>query len=149
MERDQKKRTRKVFSKKYETFEDLKKEVTPILMENKTIYERYYLNDNKTLWNKFEYKILVNNRKLNMLFLANDSLIQRHQKKSYSNLAYIQSFLLHVDEFEATRTEKEKTREVLFPTEINSMFGIAPVEDFILPSTESLEHLIKKLKGTR
>ena len=135
------------FSKKYETFEELKKEVTPLLQENKIIYESYYLKDNKALWNKFEYKILVNNRKLKMLFLANDSLIQRHQDETYSNLAYIQDFLLHVDEFEVTRTEDEKIREVLFPTEINSMFGITPVKDFMLPSTESLELLIKKLKA--
>lgn len=141
-----KKELENVFNKKFETFEDLKKEITPILMENKAIYERYYLNDNKKLWEIFEHKILINNRKLKMLFLANYSLIQRHQNKSYSNLAYIQTFLLHIDEFEATRTEKEKTREVLFPKEINSMFGIAPIEDFMLPSTESLELLIKKLK---
>lgn len=137
----------KFFSKKFETFEDLKKEVAPLLQENKTIYERYYLNEKKTLWDKFEYKILVNNRKLKALFLANTDLFQQHPTKSYSNLAYIQSFISHVDEFEATRTEKEKNREILFPAEINSMFGITPVKGFLLPSTESLELLIEKLKG--
>lgn len=135
------------FGKKLETFENLKKEVTPLLLENKTIYERYYLNDNKILWDKFEGKILVNNRKLKALFLANASLIQRHREKSYSNLAHVQYFIAHVDEFEATRTEEEKNREILFPSEINSMFGITPVEDFILPSTESLELLIERLKA--
>ncbi len=134
------------FSKKYETFEELKRKVVPILQENKIIFEKYYLHDNKNLWDKFEYKILINNRKLKMLFLANDRLIQRHQERHYSNLAYIQLFLLHVDEFEKTRMEGEKIREVLFPSEINSMFGIAPVEDYMIPSTESLELLIKKLK---
>lgn len=135
------------FSKKYKTFEGLKKEVTPLLQENKTIYEKYYLNSNKILWDKFEYKILVNNRKLKALFLANADLIQRHREKSYSNLTYIQTFIAHVDEFEATRTEVEKSREILFPTEIDSMFGIAPVNGFLLPSTESLELLIQKLKS--
>lgn len=134
------------FSKKYETFEDLKKEVAPLLYENKTIYEKYYLNGNKTLWDKFECKILVNNRKLKSLFLANAGLIQQHREKSYSNLACIQSFIAHVDEFEATRTETEKSREVLFPSEINSMFGVVPVDGHLLPSTESLELLIQKLK---
>ncbi len=142
-----KKELESFFSKKYDTFEDLKKEVVPILEENKTIYEMYYLNDNKTLWDKFEYKILVNNRKLKALFLANDNLIQRHPEKSYSNLAYIQSFILHADEFEVTRLEGEKIRAALFPTEINSMFGIHPVKDFTIPSTESLELLIDKLKA--
>lgn len=96
------------FSKKYETFEELKRKVVPILQENKIIFEKYYLHDNKNLWDKFEYKILINNRKLKMLFLANDRLIQRHQERHYSNLAYIQLFLLHVDEFEKTRMEGEK-----------------------------------------
>lgn len=134
------------FCKKLETFEDLRKEVAPLLQENKTIYESYYLNDNKALWDKFECQILANNRKLKMLFLANADLIQRHQEQSYSNLAYVQSFIAHIDEFEATRTEKEKSREILFPSEINSMFGIAPVKGGVLPSTESLELLIEKLR---
>ncbi len=137
----------KIFSKKYDTFEELEKEVAPLLMENKTIYENYYLKDNRELWNKFEAKILSNNRKLKMLFSSNLNLIQRHKEESYSNLAYIQSFIAHVEEFEETRTDEEKIREILFPTEINSMFGIAPVKNTFLPSTESLELLIDELRS--
>ena len=135
------------FNKKYTTFEDLKKEVVPLLLENKTIFENYYLKDHRELWDKFEITILANNRKLKMLFLANLDLIQRHHEKSYSNLTYIQAFIAHVDEFEATRSDQEKSREILFPAEINSMFGIAPIEGSILPLTESFELLIKKLKA--
>lgn len=134
------------FSKKYATFEELKKEVVPILLENKSIYD-YYLKGNRQLWDIFEGKILANNRKLKLLLSANLNLIQRNPDKNYSNLAYIQTFLAHVNEFEATRFSEEKNREILFPAEINSMFGIAPVEDSFLPSTESLELLIKKLKS--
>lgn len=50
--------------RKFETFDELKKEVAPLLLENKTIYENYYLGHNKKLWDKFELKILVNNRKI-------------------------------------------------------------------------------------
>lgn len=82
-----------------------------------------------------------------MLLSVNLDLIQCNQQKSHSNLAYIQIFMRHVDEFEATRIDEEKIREVLFPAEIDSMFGIAPVEDAILPSTESLENLIQRLKS--
>lgn len=135
------------FRKKYNTFEDLKKAVVPLLQENKTIFENYYLKDNRELWDKFETKILANNRKLKGLFSSNLDLIQRHREKSYSNLAYIQLFITHVDEFEATRFDEEKNREILFPAEINSMFGIAPVKGFLLPSAEALELLIKKLKS--
>ncbi len=137
----------KMFSKKYASFEELKKEVVPLLLENQTIFTSYYLKENKVLWDKFEATILSNNRKIKMLLSVNLDLIQCNQQKSHSNLAYIQTFMRHVDEFEATRIDEEKSREVLFPAEIDSMFGIAPVEDAILPSTESLENLIQRLKS--
>lgn len=137
----------RIFSKKYATFEELKKEVAPLLLENKTIFERYYMKDNRGLWDKFEGTILANNRKLKMLFLANSDLIQQHREERYSNLAYIRLFIAHVDEFEATRDDEEKNREILFPAELYSMFGITPIDGFIIPSTESLEILIGKLKS--
>lgn len=137
----------KMFSKKYASFEELKKEVVPLLLENQTIFTTYYLKENKVLWDKFEATILSNNRKIKMLLSVNLDLIQCNQQKSHSNLAYIQTFMRHVDEFEATRIDEEKSREVLFPAEIDSMFGIAPVEDAILPSTELLENLIQRLKS--
>lgn len=136
----------RIFSKKYSTFEELKVVVVPLLLQNKTIFENYYEKDNRKLWDKFEPSILSNNRKLNLLFSSNLDLIQRNQEKAYSNLEYIRLFIAHVEEFEDTRSDEEKCREIIFPVEINSMFGIAPVEDSMLPSTESLECLIEKLK---
>lgn len=135
----------RVFSKKFATFEELKKEVVPILSENKAIYENYYINDQKDLWDKFECRILANNRKLKKLFENNLDLIQRHRDKEYSNLELVQVFISHIDEFEATRSDEEKSRQVLFPSEINSIFGISPVKDYLLPMTESLEKLIEIL----
>ncbi|MFQ6860580.1 MAG: HNH endonuclease signature motif containing protein [Beduini sp.] len=135
----------KLFCKKFASFDDLKKEVAPLLLENKIIYESYYLGNNRELWDKFEVKVLANNRKLRKLFEQNLYLIQRHPEESYSNLEYIFSFMQHVDEFETTRSDEEKIRQILFPREINSMFGITPVKDSILPSVESLEMLITKL----
>ena len=132
----------KFFSKKYATFEELSEVVVPILMENKSYFENYFINENKTLWDKFENQLLINNRKLKTIFESNIKLFQTHTENSYSNLYYIQKFIAHANEFEATRCDDEKIRQVLFPAEINSMFGIAPVEDYLLPSTESLEALI-------
>lgn len=137
----------KMFSKKYTFFEELKKEVVPLLLENQTIFASYYMKGNRELWDKFEVTILSNNRKIKILFSANLDLIQYHQQESYSNLACIQAFMRHIDEFEATRTDEEKSREVLFPAEIDSMFGIAPVKGSLIPSTESLELLIERLKS--
>lgn len=80
------------FSIEYATFDELKREAEPLLLENKMVYENYYLGDNKKLWNKFEAKILVNNRKLKNLFTNNLDLIQKHINRTYSNLEYIYQF---------------------------------------------------------
>lgn len=129
----------KFFAKKFETFEDLKNEVIPLLSENKKIYENYYITNNKDLWDKLEPRILINNKKLKTLFENNFELFQTHNEKQYSNLESIHDFLLHVEEFETTRQDNEKNRQVLFPTKINSIFGIAPVSEYLLPLTESLK----------
>lgn len=134
------------FGKKVATFEELQKRVAPLLQENKTIFENYYLNGNRKLWDQFEGKVLANNRKLQQLLSANLCLLQSHPTKEYSNLACVQQFIAHVDEFEATRGDEEKVRQILFPRELNSIFGVAPVKEKMLPSTESLECLIQKLK---
>ncbi len=136
----------KLFSKKLSSFAKLQEEVAPLLLDNKAIFENYYLTGNKDLWDKFEPRILSNNKTLKALLAANMDLIQRHSEKAYSNLACVQLFIAHIDEFEATRLDDEKHRAILFPAQINSIFGIAPVEDSFLPSTESIELLMEKLK---
>ena len=134
------------FSVELSSFDQLKEKVVPFLSENYSIYKSYYLSGNKSLWDKFEPQILSNNEKLKLLFENNRTLFQQHLYKEYSNLELIQKFITHVDEFKITRDDGEKLREVLFPQEINSIFGIMPVTDYILPSTESMEELIKVLR---
>lgn len=136
----------KFFSVELSSFDQLKEKVVPLLSENYSIYKSYYLSGNKFLWDKFEPQILSNNEKLKLLFENNRTLFQQHSYKEYSNLELIQKFITHVDEFKITRDDGEKLREVLFPQEINSIFGIMPVTDYILPSTESMEELIKVLR---
>lgn len=135
----------KLFGKKYATFEELQGRIAPILSENKSIYENYYLGEQKELWDTFEGKVLANNRKLKTLLENNLGLIQRHREEEYSNLALVEKLFAHIEEFEATRGSSEKIRQVLFPKEINSMFGVSPVEGYFLPMTESLEMLVEKL----
>ena len=134
------------FSIKFTSFDELKRKVAPILNENYKIYINYYLSDNKVLWDKFEPQILSNNEKLKLIFENNLDLFQQHSVKEYSNLEVIRKFIIHVDEFKNTRFDKEKRRKVLFPQEINSIFEIMPVSDCIMPSTESLEELIKAFR---
>lgn len=136
----------KFFSVELSSFDQLKEKVVSFLSENYSIYKSYYLSGNKSLWDKFEPQILSNNEKLKLLFENNRTLFQQHSYKEYSNLELIQKFITHVDEFKITRDDGEKMREVLFPQEINSIFGIMPVSNHILPSTESMEELIKVLR---
>lgn len=98
----------KFFAKKFKSFKSLKSEVFPLLLENKSIYENYYLNEQKELWDKFENKILINNTKLKKLLENNLNLFQSNSEKSYSNLHCIQTFIMHINEFEATRPDEEK-----------------------------------------
>ena len=135
------------FSKKYDTFEELKKEVVPLLLRNQTIFESYYLENQRDLWDIFEGEILSNNRKMKNILNHNTNLVQNHFYEIYSNLAIVQEFIVHIDEFEATRLNREKTRQILFPSEINSLFGIEPLlRNEFIPSVESIESLIKVLQ---
>ena len=136
----------KIFAQKFNTFEELEEIVKPILEENKTIYENYYLKENPKLWKKFEEKVLINNQKLRLLFSENKKLFQKHRDEDLSNLAVVNQLILHIDEFRDTREDDEKIRSVLFPTKINSIFGLEPIYGSMLPSVEALECLIKKLQ---
>ena len=134
------------FCTQFVSFDKLKEKVVPILRENYSIYNNYYLDDNKSLWDKFEPQILSNNEKLKLLFENNIKLFQDYHDKRYSNLELIQKFITHVEEFKMTRRDEEKNRAVLFPQEINSMFGIKPISDSLMASTESLEELMQKFR---
>mgnify|MGYP000198919003 CR=1 FL=1 len=136
----------KVFAKRLNSFKALEEVVKPILEENKTIYENYYLKEHKKLWDKSEEKILLNNNKLKLLLENNKHLIQHSDLEGYSNLEVVNEFLLHIDEFSETRKDDEKIRSALFPREINSLFGINSVFNKLMPSTGSLECLVRCLQ---
>lgn len=133
------------FSKKYDDFESLKNEIAPLLVSNKMIFENYFMEDIKKLWDTFEGEIISNNIKIKKILENNTHLIQSHIHEGYSNLALVRRFILHINEFEATRLTHEKTRQVLFPVEINSLFGIEPMIEKMMPSVESVECLIEIL----
>lgn len=135
------------FSEEYDNFEELKNKIVPLLLENQAIFEHYYLEDKRILWDSAEGRILSNNRIIKEILQKNTRLIQNHNVEAFSNLTIVQRFLLHIDEFEATRLSEEKVRSVVFPVEINSLFSIKPLEDKFLPSVESVESLIMSLQN--
>ncbi|MDR5587899.1 HNH endonuclease signature motif containing protein [Clostridium aquiflavi] len=138
---------KRFFSKEYDNFEDLKSKVVPLLLENRAIFENYYLQNKRQLWDSVEGRVLSNNSIIREVLKQNTKLIQKHSVKEFSNLEIVKRFLLHIDEFENTRLSNEKVRGALFPTEINSLFGIEPLEDRFLPSVESIECLIEALQN--
>lgn len=134
-----------IFAKEFDSFNELEKAVKPILEENKSIYENYYLKDNQKLWGKFTSNILINNQRLKLILNKNKHLLQNSSSKEYSNLEIVNQLIQHIDEFMETREDNEKIRTVLFPEKVLSIFGIQSVKDHLFQSTESLECLIGKL----
>lgn len=134
-----------IFEQEFDIFEKLERAIKPLLEENRTIYENYYLK-NSMLWKKFEEKILINNQKLKLLLNKNRDLFQAYHEEGYSNLAIIGQLILHIDEFRDTREDSEKIRTVLFPEKVNAIFGLEPYLQSMFPSVEALECLIAKLQ---
>lgn len=137
----------KIFCVKYKSFDELSAALTPLLSENKSIYEEYYLNDRKEMWDVFEPKIISNNGIIRRILENNLGLVQSHVNKDYSNYELVRKYLMHINEFECTRGREDKIRSVLFPKEINSIFGISPVVESFLPSVESVEALITRFQA--
>lgn len=116
-----------------------------MLERNKEIYENYYLNNRKELWDFFESEVILNNRKIELYLVSNKELIQISNTKDYSNQHYIDRLIVHIREFERTRLEDERFREVLFPKEVDSIFGVERYQDSRLYSlTACLEELVKR-----
>jgi len=137
------------FAIKCSSFEELKVCIKPLLEENKAIFENYYMNEQRELWDKLEPTILINNIIIKTKIINNIHLIQEGRLEEYSNKYYVNQLLLHIDEFEQTRSDTEKCRQVLFPVEVCSMFGVAPQEGSIIPMTAPLERFIAKMKSQK
>ena len=138
---------RRIMETKYESFEAMSKVVRPILERNKFMYENYYENaDTSEHWELFEPEILANNEKLLHIFEANMKLFQGTVDYYDSNTIIAHKFIGHVKEFKETRG-KTISRIVLFPEEINSIFGVSPVETNYEGNEDasSLQNLVRYL----
>ncbi len=143
----QQERNDKFRNKKFKNIKDLSKVAKPILEKNKLIFEKYCLHEkSQSLWKKFEPQVLGNNKYLRLLFENNLHLFQGNKGYPDDNDFSAQRFILHTEEFEKTRGNKEKIRTVLFPEKINSIFGICPINGRKPVNVSPLQNLIKKLK---
>ena len=137
----------KQFAKRCSSFRELKELVQPILRRNARIFGNYGPTEKnvseaarRSLWLKVEPEVIVNNQKLVSLFDANMRLFH------IENKSIIETFKLHVTEFVATRGTDFPDRVVLFPRDINAMFGLGVARDQDPPpSVSALQNLIRHL----
>ena len=137
----------KRFAKRCASFRELEDLVQPLLRRNARIFESYGPTENNTsdparrrLWLKFEPEVIVNNQRLHSLFDANMRLFHME------NQPIIEHFKLHVAEFVSTRDNDFPDRVVLFPRDINAMFGLGSARDRNPPpSVSALQNLIRNL----
>ena len=131
---------RSKFTKRYESFVELKEAVVPLLKRNGRIFESYGPdNDDSSnperhrLWEKFEGELIANNDKLGLLLSQNERLL--HQ----GNNEIVQQFVAHAREFVETRDDTPIQRIELFPKDLLSIFGLEKAEN--LSATSNLSAL--------
>lgn len=61
------------------------------------------------------------------------------------NQGIVESFRGHVEEFATTRSAESPVRLSLFPSKLDSVFGLATVDDSLPPSVAALQNLIAEL----
>ena len=134
------------FTEHFASFDELKKNVVPILERNGRIFDSYGPTGDSSadamrhrLWLRFEGELIANNRRLEQILTANKELL--HPK----NQSIIEDFVTHAREFIQTREEEPVSRVNLFPNEVNSVFGIERVNGEPVPNTSALQNFIAKL----
>ena len=138
---------RRELTTKFDSFEELKDVVRPLLMENFQIYIDYGPDDvlitdsaRYAQWMKTEPILLINNSILLDILSANETLLATPNRKLVDDLR------AHLLEFRNTRPSGSAERLDFFPQDLNSIFGIWPA--FSSRPTENigaLENFIKSL----
>lgn len=133
----------KLFEKKFLSFESLKSELIPYFIENKMLFEQYYINGSIEQWISVETKIITNNEYIKIILEKNLDIFQHLDNKDYSNLHKIKKLIAHIDEFKNTRGDIEKARRIIYPKEVDSIFGITPIDsDDYFENVSSIEALM-------
>ena len=134
------------FSNSYPTFEALERYVQPLLRRNLNIYRNYGPDAESAdpaarhaLWRQFEGPILATNRKLTTVLDNNRQLLHKE------NQGLVDAFIGHTAEFQETRTDEPSVRVMLFPRELNSVFGVETITDDMAPNVSALQNLVAHL----
>ena len=134
------------FSERFASFEDLKTVVVPLLERNGHIFDDYGPTGNPstdamrhTLWLRFEGELIANNQRLEQILTANKGLL--HQE----NQRIVDEFVAHAQEFIHTREEAPVSRVNLFPSQLNSVFGIERIHGSPVSNISPLQNFIAQL----
>lgn len=140
---DNKKSLEMRFAVKCGNFNDLEEKIKPLLNENYQIFNNYGPDTNDPeaykLWQKFEPKLISNNRKITLLLRKNINLLP------YRNQEIVNKFEAHANEFEVTREDRDGIRQNLFPRGLLSLFGIEEEYDKLY-YVSPLQNFIGKLQ---
>ena len=134
---------RQRFTKRFASFKELKAIVVPILERNGHIFDSYGPTGDlstdmkrRRLWLRFEGELISNNRQLEQVLVANKRLLPGENQK------IVDAFVAHAREFIETREEVPISRVNLFPTELNSIFGIERINGEHVQSISPLQNFI-------
>ena len=144
--RDRNSEIKKQFTERFTSFDDLQAVVVPILERNGRIFDSYGPSGDpsvdakrRRLWLRFEGELIANNRRLEQILIANKELLHPQ------NQNIVEAFMAHSREFVQTREETPVSRVNLFPSEVNSIFGIERVNGSPVPNTSALQNFIAQL----
>lgn len=118
----------RLFERRFPNFESLKSELLPYFIENKMLFEKYYIRGSIEQWILVETKIITNNEYIKLILENNLNIFQRLDNEDYSNLHQIKQLIAHINEFKNTRGNIEKARSIIYPKEVDSIFGITPID---------------------
>ena len=94
------------------------------------------------MWITYEGVLISNNQKLATMLKRNERLLHKENRET------VDEFISHTSEFIKTRENRSSVRVNLFPTKINSIFGLERVNALLAPSVSALQNLVKTLIAT-
>ena len=146
---DRNQEIRKHFQTVYDSFEELKEATVPLLRENLRLFDSYGPEHDDSdyaeryaMWLKLEGVLISNNQKLAMMLKRNETLLHKENRETVSE------FISHTQEFIETRRNGPSFRFNLFPSELNSIFGVEQINGSLAPNVSALQNLINDLLGS-
>ncbi len=134
------------FTKRFRSFDDLESVVVPLLKRNGQIFDSYGpIGDPSVdvkrheLWVRFEGELIANNKRLEHILTSNKQLLHR------DNQTIVDDFMGHAREFVETREGAPVSRVNLFPSALNSVFGIERIDGEPYEHLSALENYITQL----